>query len=134
MDKTATVRWASMGLLAAVILAALCVVPAGAELYDEVFKPVYTIKFKKGTFAPLNEDEIHEAALWVKGEEKMLQVEGYSCADDGVGDGRPTHRVDMADKRAVTVMNMLIGYGVPQDKVFTVSYEYGNCVAVITAL
>jgi len=102
-----------------------------AELYDDVVKPTYTIKFRKGTMTPINEADIQEAALIAKKERKMAQVEGFSCMDDGPNTDGVT-RVNMADKRAGVVMNMLIYHGVPEKNVYSMSYEYGNCVAVIT--
>lgn len=104
---------------------------AQALLYDDVVKPTFTIKFRKGTMTPINEADIQEAALIAKKEKKMAQVEGFSCLDDGPNTDGVT-RVNMADKRASVVMNKLIYHGVPEKNVYSMSYEYGNCVAVIT--
>ena len=104
---------------------------ADALLYDDEVKPTYTIKFRKGTMTPINEADIQEAALIAKKEKKMAQVEGFSCMDDGPNSDGVT-RVNMADKRASVVMHKLIYHGVPEKNVYSMSYEYGNCVAVIT--
>lgn len=127
-------RWAVIPFLACAVMLAAYGPPARAELYDDVVKPKFTIKFRKGTFTPLNTEDIHEAALIAKSERRMVQVEGFSCVEDGDGGGKPAHRVDMADKRAGVVMSLLIQYGVAEKDVFTMAYEYGNCVAEITIL
>jgi len=95
----------------------------------------FMIKFEPGTVNIIqNEDVILKAAMYAVEKGYTLQIEGFSCLADADSNDAPEFRLTLAGKRAEKVRGMIMKYGVPSDNAYSISYEKGQCVAVITVL
>ena len=117
--------------MAAIFLFALALClpwSAGAE-----GKARFVIKFKPGAITPLDDEQIKKAAALALDKGTLMQVEGFSCAEDGDGGGKTGHRLAQGEKRAEEVRSRMLKYGVPADSVITIAYDHGECSAVVSA-
>ena len=92
------------------------------------------INFQPGTLTMINEKDIMKAAMFAVEKGYTLQIEGFSCMADGEVSEDPTFRLQQAGKRADIVLSRILKYGVPNDNVYSISYEKGQCAAVITVM
>ncbi|MDH5510197.1 MAG: hypothetical protein OEZ32_07545 [Nitrospinota bacterium] len=119
-------------VIATMVCAMWLVCAIGAEAKGET---QFMIKFEPGTTTIIhNEGVIIKAAMYAVEKGYMLQVEGFSCLADGNAGDAPTFRLDLAGKRAEEVRTRILKYGVPSNNVYSISYEKGQCAAVITVM
>ncbi|MDH5637064.1 MAG: OmpA family protein [Nitrospinota bacterium] len=129
--KRATLTIATM-VITTMFCAAGLVCATGAEAKG---KPQFMIKFEPGTTTIIhNERAIMKAAMYAVEKGYTLQIEGFSCLADADASAAPTFRLDLAGKRAEEVRTRIMKYGVPSNNVYSISYERGQCAAVITVL